>query len=457
MKSKLLIVGLITLTNIIHAQNSGSDGQLSADDISLSDLQAPTSPALTILGVNPEEISNPKTYSALETNLLNNFTNQGSFVIPESYALEFSPCWLGRNMDMSLSQIVNPTYGQSLWQNLAISVANTGTSNAELSPNEKRMSLGFRTMLWNGGEVQTERIKKYDELKSSYDVIRKHNDLSVAVSSIFARVCNSMNANTNKSDLSKSIMDAFSSDKFLADNTKTISESLSPEEFAALSEHVQTIIEENFTTVSSDMLKALSENFDSNKLQTGIDELVTEFTTLADEMSKRDGIKTEFAGAAVLRFPEGNVDFSYLPKYGLWLTLTKESKKKPFEFGALIRYMGYPGPSSSVNNADVGLKASIQGKKITFKGEYIYRNQWTIVESAVLEDGSRTTTTNSNSDYKFMFRADYKLSDAVMISYSFGQNFDVNTEFDTNLISALSLNIGIGQVKLSDVSGANSN
>lgn len=68
--------------------------QAFAQDSRLDNLQSPDNPATFILGVQPNSISSPQTTDALKTALITNFVAEnGDLVVPNDFAIEFSPYW----------------------------------------------------------------------------------------------------------------------------------------------------------------------------------------------------------------------------------------------------------------------------------------------------------------------------------------------------------------------------
>ena len=97
-----------------------SNGQ---EKINLENLKAPSSPASTILGIQPSEITRPKSVKDLEATLFNNFTDNYSLSIPNDYGLEVMPYWIFNNKNIDQLGYLKNTGFKSGWSTLSISVA----------------------------------------------------------------------------------------------------------------------------------------------------------------------------------------------------------------------------------------------------------------------------------------------------------------------------------------------
>ncbi len=166
----------------------------------------------------------------------------------------------------------------------------------------------------------------------------------------------------------------------------------------------------------------------------------------------KKGFMIELAGALVLDFPENNTNYSKVTKYAVWLTPGYRFKDVNGKSGNIIellgvmRYLRNEAATDFSDNIDLGLRAGIGIKKLSFSGEIIHRFQRVLV-SETTQNGFITKTTKSLSDTRYDFNIEYKLSDKLVLAYTFGQNFTFNTEFAGNLISVASLNFGFGGPK----------
>jgi hypothetical protein len=126
-----------------HGQNN--------QDIKLSELKAPSAPAFTILGVQPNDISRPKDFNSLELSLLNSISNNNNLSLPKDFALEATPFWL-RDRNITFSQLESNTdLFSTLWQTLSISLATSQRNNfIDSTQKVSQIGLGFRSYLAKG-------------------------------------------------------------------------------------------------------------------------------------------------------------------------------------------------------------------------------------------------------------------------------------------------------------------
>src|SRR5215831_1880299 len=89
--AKVLTLGVILLVVVKPAPVSG---QVSTPQVTL-DVTVPDVPAFTILGVSPTQIERPTNPTALAVSLLSSTSSDTNF-IPNNYALQVAPYWLGR-------------------------------------------------------------------------------------------------------------------------------------------------------------------------------------------------------------------------------------------------------------------------------------------------------------------------------------------------------------------------
>ncbi len=74
MKKKLVVLIILIISLPVNAQEK------------LNKLIAPTSPASSVLGLQPSTVLSPKTSQELETAIYSNFLNSNGLVIPNDFA-----------------------------------------------------------------------------------------------------------------------------------------------------------------------------------------------------------------------------------------------------------------------------------------------------------------------------------------------------------------------------------
>ncbi|MBL0341310.1 MAG: hypothetical protein IPP71_10450 [Bacteroidetes bacterium] len=408
----------------------------SQEAIDLTELKAPSSPAFSILGVQPNDIARPKTFEALEANLFSSISGENNTILPNNYALEFSPYWLMSHPKVQYKQL-QPSFGQTVLQNASISVAtNQYQGSEDTSLIFSKMGFGFRTML-----IEGKTDSKVQELV--LDQLQKRVVLSQVVLHMLVE-------NTQLTDLNE-IRDAIEKEFISAG----LSEEQAGQDANEIYQVMKQINENNNKSSSIEESKRLIEKTNEFLIadQETSNRIINAAKSLQEANLDKKGFMIEFAGALVLDFPENNTNYSKVTKYGVWLTPGYRFKDvngksgNTIELLGVMRYLRNEAATDFSDNIDLGLRAGIGIKKLSFSGEIIHRYQRVLV-SETTQNGFITKTTKSLSDTRYDFNIEYKISDKLVLAYTFGQNFTFNTEFAGNLISVASLNFGFGGPKM---------
>jgi hypothetical protein len=134
--AKALMLGVTTL---VVVEPAPVYGQASTPQVKL-DVTVPDAPAFTILGVSPTQIERPTNPTALAVSLLSAASSETNF-IPNNYALQVAPYWLGRPR-VSFAEYAAPSLRQAMAQTLTVSFA-TAKSASGL-PNTTDLGAGGR-------------------------------------------------------------------------------------------------------------------------------------------------------------------------------------------------------------------------------------------------------------------------------------------------------------------------
>jgi hypothetical protein len=426
MKKYLLFISLLSVSNLFSQKS---------EQIDLSKLSAPAIPAFTILGVQPVEISRPKTLDALETSVYSNFTKDGNLTFPKNYALEFTPYWLKAKPQITFNEYINPTPGQSPVQNLAFSFASyEQQSYADTSQKNLRMGVGCRSML-----NYTKFIETDDYVRVSLQLYKGMASTSILLGKV-TMLDNDLDIINKNYIYLKSSFDAYISG---------LDQEQRKEVTSLANEFIYKIIEENKEHNAKEILKIINENLSSEIEKTINSETYTD--TISKIINDRYGLNIELAAAFTLDFPTNDVYFSKVPKFGFWITPSYKLSGKninwlhKFELLAVGRFIKNYLPGNYSDNYDLGGKIVFETGKFTMSGELVQRFQTLTISSETI-NGITTKTTQSVRDFKATLNLDYKLNDKVVLTYSFGKNYELYTENKGNLISMLSINYGLGKI-----------
>jgi hypothetical protein len=426
--------------------------QKNTDDIKLDELKTPSSPGFTILGVQPTEISRPKSWRELETNLSNSFFQDNRLVIPKNIAVEFNPFFTLNNINPSNSPSF--VYGQeqkgfnwnTLRYNSSFSLA-TGDFKTynDTSKTNPRMGIGYRT-----------QFAEFKPTPKGSDAFRAlmATQRNIALITTALKVLQ-----TDTSASFTNIMDVLSYLK------KSIYKDLSESFRLSDTVEVYKLLENRLREPGKELItegKSKAEIVAQlNQIMVAITdqaEFMSNYNLVAESLTQRYGLCVEFATALLLDFPTSNISFSKMPKFGLWFTGTYRTKNGYFEFGGLARILSSKFDTlSRFNNFDFGGRVMIEGERWSINAELIQRFQWEVVNNTNTTGSGGQITLKYNADFKTSLTANYRLTQDMLLTYTFGNDFTINTE-NQQLSQALGSRLGItyafGGPKVQDVKDA---
>ncbi len=426
----IVTIGLLGLVFRLQAQ----------EEINLSELRTPSAPAFTILGIQPNEISQPKAWQEFEASVFTDAIAQNkSLALPTDYALEITPFWMTAHPNLTFDELTTPGT-KSLLHNLSFSLATQNGSGDSLATN---LGLGVRTV-WDFGKPTKELAlvsKRVDHIQSAI--------------TLFNRMAFTLISSSTSQDLAAkadAIISGLNTQDPVEMNVITSLVKLKETLAGYPSLNAEVIIR-----AKDEIVKTLSKDFD----------LGASAKKLQDMITYRQGFKVEFAFAGKIGYPTNQMADGRFVKYGVWLTPSFQHKNLPnVEFLGMLRMIRNNQDISTdiakfeelgfttdyTINRDLGGKLILKQEKFSFSTEMIFRNQQIQFER-IEDEGIRTNTSSSSEDFKWNLSLSYRVSDQVLVNYTYGHNFDINTEFDGNLISVFSLNFGLGKPKLSELKG----
>lgn len=405
----------------------------------LNKLQAPTSPAASILGIQPSAVLSPKSYQALETALYSNFIGEnGKAVVPNEFALEITPYWT-KNHLLSLEEYLYPKkLADQFIRNSSLSIASTQNFQLGDSTATNGLGFGYRTTFYFGNKKDREIIEKYiSDLKSNQQI-----------TSLIGSEAQSLLEN-NKVSTKDEFIEKIKN-KIIETINKNIS-NLSINQKNKLIEDI--LIEVSMLSLDINDFDLFLNDFNNiidSKLKSEI--LFNEFKTY---ITNRQGWSVDIAYANLLNFPTNNFEFSYLPRQSLWITPTYHFKDNLnfLKIMGVIRYEWYNVDyfkkyfaDSKVyeNNIDYGIAISTQFEKLSIKFEMVGRNSETEISAGTDSEGNELFRRDNTSDFQYLGSFNYNLSDQIILSYSLGKSFEPMLNSDNTLISLVSLNFGFG-------------
>ncbi|MES2655821.1 MAG: hypothetical protein V4620_09550 [Bacteroidota bacterium] len=431
MKSKVLFL-LILFPYLVNAQN----------DDKLTPLKAPTSPSSIIIGSQPNTVSRPKSWQAVETSLISNYFNEsGNIIIPKDYSLEVTPFWLDNKAKITIEEFLNPGFKESFWQNLSFSISSTKDYLIKDTIKTDAIGIGARTMLWQGSkDAEAYKVKVLNTAMNKTELSQK----------IYVKAIQLLQDTAIKSKdtfINKLIL-AINNDLSILKDIETEDKSNWIDDFRA----ILTLKLPKEVPKINDEIDEIIDNFVS------LDKYITELTELQKD---RTGFRIELASAIALNFPTNSTNYSYAPKYGVWLTPSYQDKNwKHFEMLGVLRFLWndqnfikkyLPNDKIYDQNYDYGLRLVYKYEKFSIEAEIIGRYSDLTLERTKDSLGVVTTKSESKSDIQYLLNLNYRISDSMVLSYNLGKKFDVFSSTDKNLISVVTINYGIGAPKKSNI------
>jgi hypothetical protein len=115
-----------------------------ADSLHLAPMRAPASPAFVILGIAPASVERPATPQAFALGLV--AAEGGSGLLPQNYAVEVAPYWMGPRRTLTWAQVERPGLAGAIAQSFTVSLATAASSGPQPSDSLTRVGIGFRVM-----------------------------------------------------------------------------------------------------------------------------------------------------------------------------------------------------------------------------------------------------------------------------------------------------------------------
>lgn len=410
----------------------------------LDALKTPSSPASSLLGMQPSSILQPKSYRALEAALFSNFRDDGNSVIPNDFGLEFMPYW-ATDHGMTIEEYLYPkTDFSQILRNSSFSLASTQNFKLQDSTKTKSVSFGYRTSLFFGNAQDKEIIKKHIEnLSQNQRVGSKILSQLVELEAKFQFKTKEEYLTAVHNNL-----------------TNRIYEVLGKKSMKEAEEITQNVY-------------AASESlpFDENNT----DEFFTSFTALIESkmmgsyeefksyILERQGLNIDIAYAVSLNFPTNDFNYSEVPRQSFWLNPSyKFSDKISFlKIMGVLRYEWYnkkyfekyfPDAEVYKNNFDYGLALVGEFKKFSIEFEATGRKSSSLSVAGTDGSGNMLYTKEAASDFQYIGTFSYKLTEQIALSYQIGSSFKPVFGTSGTLISLLSLNFGFGGPDTTDLS-----
>jgi hypothetical protein len=344
-----------------------------------TDIQIPSTPGMSIIGIQNSEITKPGNYTGLYTSLISPIvSNNGT--IPTDLSLEFSPYYL-ESRDVTYKELSKT----DVYRDMKISIASNKV-NAPDSSTFSRVGIGFRTNLLAGDITVLSR-----------------NKITLAVAGDIETTINIINSkiygNPDTADINKFIQHISDKD---------------------IKRRVKKVIELN----KNDSIEGLV--YELNVIKTEIEHLIKVDPSRWD-YSLRTGHFLELAGAFAIDFPKNTIDYSKINRWGIWLNYTYRPKTtiKFIDFGAILRISNYSfDPTVIFDNKSIfsdfgaSINVKIPNTKFVISGEMI--GKYGLSDFKATENSNQYTF-KSVSESKWSWSIGYVISDNILWSTSLSE------------------------------------
>lgn len=414
---------------------------------------APSFPAGSILGIEANEISRPKSISQVRLSLQNNFLDSNNqVIIPDNFVIELNPFMLSPRKNFNYKDYLSNKMWDAFRQNSTVSLAATNSFIVSDSIKTDALSFGARLVLYNG-KVSEDVEKLYNDQLEKTDLYSTQKVL------IGIRIRQFLDETDENDELNKDALLDFLN-KSLTGQTELL-------------KIVAAVIPN---------LNSLTRSNVMSKFDAEIDEYGShdnEISVLKDLIKQvrndRHGFHVELNGAMALSFPTNDFSFSMVPRGGVWLNVSylplemRNSKYGPpkkasrLEFLGLVRYLWsndnfadrYYEPVDTVffdigNFFDVGIRMNYEYQKFSAGLEYIYRQRQDRKIPTSADGTPLPIITSPENNFKLNLNLNYRLTDKILVTYNLGKNYRPSGQ-GGNLISTFSVNFALGQLSTKDL------
>jgi hypothetical protein len=381
----------------------------------LENLRTPTSPAFTILGIAPTAIARVSTPRALAVELLSK--TEQTTVIPKDYALEVAPYWLRSRPKLSFEQYTRPTPGQSLRQSFAVSLA---TSHADSSAGDSavtRVAIGLRVMP-TGGRPSA----KFNAMVDSLRTLQR------------ARI-----------PLIRRQVDATDSIEATTDSIETIRTALATARSApdSVRRRLEPRLEAQLDTLRSviDSLQQIVDSMETMR-SSQADSLRKIAQAMGSEEAERVGQFTELAVALAASYPGEQFDGGRLSRVGVWGTWGYRLEAPRLDVIGLLRFQR-DIVGEDENSLDAGGRLYWRHERLAISGEFVNRTAFDLSDLE-REGGATRATLTFESSNRAVGVVEFRATDAMFVSMSFGRDHRAPATERHPLIAALGLSLQFG-------------
>lgn len=408
----------------------------------LNNLQAPTSPASSILDLQPKVVLSPKTYQTLETALFSSFIQDFRPVIPNDFSLEFTPYW-AKNHSLSLEDYLYPkSMTDQFVRNLSVSLASTQNFKLGDSAQSNSLAYGLRTTFYFGNKNDREILNDFE--KKSDDIRKVYNRISIQAEKTGDAIQEGRSATDKKASFLINMKPVIYNTLYRVYNDLEMAEAMTEKILLDCDTLPEIENEDPFTFI--DLFNTIVDRNLRGEVV---------FNEYKSYIKERQGLSVDLAYAGFLNFPSNKFEYAFMPRQSLWITPSYRFRGD-YDFiiiSGVLRYDWYhedyyrkyfPGNIVFKNNLDYGLEIAARFRKISLEFEMAGRTSNSYVLAGVDLQGNDLYRKEHNSDFQYIGSVHYNLTDQIILSYNLGNRFELIQNQNNTLVSLLSLNFGFG-------------
>jgi len=412
----VLFVCLLALPRSLVAQDTTAPSNV--EPIKLSDLKTPAAPAFQLLGIAPTDVERPTTPRAFAVSLLSALTQSDS-VLPNGFSMDVAPYWLVPHNQLEFATYINPLLAQSLRQTFSISVATSKAQSPAVDATTGLLDIGI------GVRASPRAGRASGEVEKLRTAIFVSLAQASVVDALLAQIDTPMG--TVPPAIATTIEQLRSGSH----------PGLSNAQFTAILDRITGALREALGASGSDAqvrtaLLQLRTAGDASRKKAALQ--------LQNANQKRLGFTLDVAAAMVTRTTDAQGTDTRVTREGVWTTTGYTSDA--LSLLGLLRYVGNSeDPASKSHLFDAGIRVIGMLGDLTASFEAIRRSDFSSVRV-------------SDSASKAVITLEYKVSEDVTITSSFGKDFgDTRLGHDGTTVSLLGVNFGLGSRPLLPVTG----
>lgn len=386
-------------------------------------LKPVANPAYMLLGVSPTNIERPTTPKEFVAGLQSATVNGK---LAPNFAMEITPYELlskNRKKDYTFKAydyLLNKDWGTNLARSIGLSFATSESDTIALGRLKKGTSAAFGLkMLLVNGKPKKETVKALTNLAGAFEAEAPLFTLISLLKGISTSNITVERADKNLNTALNTATASIQSSASLTEKEKAIKIAVTEGKFELLKDQIQEVAKNDTVNVAT-MIKLIEDE--------RAEYLANQNTNLRLVNSKfafaREGFMLEANVGVLSHFEYNSWDSLRYAKMAIWLTPSYKwniSKKDPsstrsIDIIGLVRYTGNDIKVDSSSYIDLGAKLQFTFNKISFSGEYIYR-QLTQKPKSIHYDYTDRLSLN----------LEYVINNLITLKVSTGRTFDGNS------------------------------